>query len=426
MPSGDRPSSQHRDAAVTIVRTLRDADHEAYFAGGCVRDEILRLAPKDYDVATNARPEMVKKLFRRSNEVGAAFGVMLVHLQGVTVEVATFRREGAYTDRRRPDHVEYAGRDEDAKRRDFTINAMYLDPLAAPIARCPHVDGGVIDLVKGLADIESKTIRAVGDPDARLAEDDLRALRAVRFAARLGFAIEPATAEAIRRHAGDLTGISRERIGDELRLMLTHPSRAEAVRLMGAMGLVGPALDAGNRDEPEPALLAGLDPGAEFATALAAWAIDRSAAAEPAALHDLAAPAAKALRKALCLSNEERDDVRSTIETLAILRDTWDSRPVAGQKRLAVHRSFGSAMAILAVLDGSACASIQARVDELRQTDSGLRPDPLLIGDDLIEMGLDPGPAFRSILDAVYDAQLEGEIADREAAKALARRVSGP
>lgn len=426
MPKGAHPSSQHRDAAVTIVRTLRDAGHEAYFAGGCVRDEVLRLAPKDYDVATDARPEQVKDLFRRSNEVGAAFGVMLVHLQGVTVEVATFRREGGYTDRRRPDHVEYAGRDEDAKRRDFTINALYLDPLAPPTDACPHVDGAVVDLVRGLADIDSKVIRAVGDPDDRLAEDDLRALRAVRFASRLGFMIEPATADAIRRHAGDLTGISRERIGDELRLMLTHPGRAEAVRLMGALGLVGPSLGTDQQDEPEPALLTGLTPDAGFATALAAWAIDRSGAYEPAGLRSLAAPVSKQFRTALCLSNDERDDVKESIETLAVLLDQWGSLAVARQKRLAVQRAFASAMAILAVLDGALHVSIAARVEDLRQTPSGLRPDPLLIGDDLIEMGLTPGPAFRSILDAVYDAQLEDEIADREAARSLARRVSGP
>src|SRR5690606_2867641 len=181
-----------------IASTLRSHGHIAYFAGGCVRDALLGHPPTDYDIATDATPDRVQSLFDRTAAVGAHFGVVLVKRRGVTVEVATFRSEGPYSDQRRPDSVTFSDPESDAQRRDFTINALFLDPLAGG----HQSDGGqVIDFVGGQRDLQQKVVRAVGDPDQRLAEDHLRALRAVRFAARLGFRLDEPTAEAIRRHA---------------------------------------------------------------------------------------------------------------------------------------------------------------------------------------------------------------------------------
>jgi poly(A) polymerase len=236
-----------RAAAEAVVRALRRKGHEAYFAGGCVRDELLGLHPTDFDVATDATPPVVRSLFRGTHEVGEAFGVLLVPQDACVIEVATFRAEGAYSDSRRPDSVRFSTPADDAARRDFTINALFLDPLA-PAEAGSGAAGRVIDLVGGLADLRAGVLRAVGDPDARLTEDHLRALRAVRFASRLGFEIEPATASAIARHAAELRGVSRERIGQEVRRMLTHPARARAAAIMQQLGL-----DAAALNEPAPA-----------------------------------------------------------------------------------------------------------------------------------------------------------------------------
>ncbi|MEO1128103.1 MAG: CCA tRNA nucleotidyltransferase [Planctomycetota bacterium] len=229
----------HREAATEIVRRLTEAGHVAYFAGGCVRDELLGRAPEDYDVATDAPPERISALFRRTREVGRAFGVVLVRKNQIWVEVATFRVEHGYSDGRRPDAVTFCNAEQDALRRDFTINALFIDPLDTG----DRPGGRVIDHVQGLADLDARMVRAVGDPEARLAEDNLRALRAVRFASRLRFALDVGTAEAVRRHATELAGVSRERIGDELRRMFGHAQRADAASYMHALGLDGPTLD---------------------------------------------------------------------------------------------------------------------------------------------------------------------------------------
>src|SRR5688572_24859254 len=217
-----------REDALAVVQRLRGAGHVAYFAGGCVRDLLLGLEPKDYDVATDAPPDRVRELFKRTQAVGQAFGVILVRVGRSQVEVATFRAEGEYLDGRRPSEVRFTTAEEDARRRDFTINGLFLDPLTDQ----------VIDYVGGQADLKAKVIRAIGNPDERLEEDHLRLLRAVRFAARFGFEIEPATDAAIRRHAGHLVRISPERVAEELRAMLTPPTRGAAWRMFWDQGLV--------------------------------------------------------------------------------------------------------------------------------------------------------------------------------------------
>lgn len=399
-----------RRDAVEIVRTLRDHGHTAYLAGGCVRDELLGLTPTDYDVATNAEPGRISALFERTSEVGAAFGVVLVHhSRGRTTEVATFRRDFAYLDKRRPERIEFASAEEDARRRDFTVNALYLDPLE------PDADARVIDYVGGRVDLERRVIRAVGDPNERLEEDHLRALRAVRLACRLGFEIDPATAEAIRRHTAELAGVSRERIGDEVRRMMSHRSRAESAAWLQRLGLDAPVLGERAWAGGLP-ILGGVPEEAGYPLALAAWAVDRHG--------DGARETARGWREALCLSNDERDGLERTLETLGLLRGVWFGMPVARQKRVAATASFGSARVLLGLIDAGMAEAVDRRIGELREIGMGLWPEPLLDGDALIAMGLTPGPDFARILIGVYDAQLDGRVMERAAAEKMAVELS--
>lgn len=407
---------------MAVVRILRDAGHIAYFAGGCVRDELLGLAPTDYDIATDATPDRIKALFKRTNEVGAAFGVVLVTPtfdegapELATVEVATFRADGPYSDRRRPDAVTFSDPQSDARRRDFTVNALFLDPAAPAQSR-------IIDFVGGQADLNRKLIRAVGDPEARLAEDHLRALRAVRFAARLGFELDPGTAQAIHRHARDLQGVSRERIGDEARKMLLHSTRAMAVRLLEQLSLDSPMLNEPSHRSVGSAL-AGLPPEvgiSGYPTCLAAWACDRGLGLVPAAIRSRS----NEWREALCLSNEEMEGFSGILAALTQLETSWQSLTTARQKRLAGANSwFEPAMQLLAGRNLAAHTAVTLRIRELARTHSGLCPVPLIKGDDLIAAGMTPGPTFKQLLDAVYDAQLEDRIKTRAEALELAQRM---
>jgi poly(A) polymerase len=210
-----------------IVARLREVGHEAYFVGGCVRDLLLGLEAKDYDVATNARPEEVQRHFPAARGFGQRFGVCLVPIEGGEVEVAAFREDGPYFDHRRPAWVNYAGIEEDARRRDFTINALYYDPSA----------DRVVDLVEGLHDLESRSLRVIGDPFERLDEDWLRLLRAVRFAARFGLEFDFLTWDAVRALAPLVTGVSAERRTEEVRLILLGPNSARALGLLYTAGL---------------------------------------------------------------------------------------------------------------------------------------------------------------------------------------------
>ncbi len=427
-----------RSAACDIVRTLRANAHVALLAGGCVRDELLGLRPTDFDVATSATPQQLRSLFPRTHAVGESFGVMLVAQGDVIVEVATFRSDGAYTDKRRPDSIEFSDAQRDAARRDFTINALFLDPLigaealdtnalpgAPVVTHLQSGEGRVIDYVSGLADLRTGILRAVGIADDRLAEDHLRALRGVRFSARLGFAIEPSTAAAIRRHASELAGISRERIGEELRRMLAHPARAQAVTLLHELGLDAPVLTEpalGPRPLPTliaigqpPPLVALVHPQPPVPVVLAAWMLDRGLKG-----HDDAA--ILRWRKALCLSNDERDQLVGAMRSLDRLKTTWPGASVASQKRLAGAEWFHDALRLLATQDRPLALAIERRYEELARTPSGIAPQPLVTGDDLVAMGLRPGAHFKRILDAVYDAQLEDRLTEKAAGLSMAAK----
>lgn len=437
-----KPHPNNRAAARGIVAVLREAGHVAYFAGGCVRDELLGLNPQDYDVATDATPDQVASLFHNTRAVGRAFGVMIVRLKGTTCEVATFREDAGYSDSRRPDSVRFADAQADALRRDFTINALFLDPLHPSHDRAvsggtPRIRGKVIDFVGGLEDLKRGVIRAVGDPAQRLHEDHLRALRGVRFAARLAFNIEPATAAAIAEHAGQLKGVSRERVGDELRRMFAQPSRGRAAQWLQRLRLDGPSLDEPalgdiplTRTEALPLDGSAEDRGISPSIAgLTAWAVDRldhqnlHANAPPDEWHAATGRLVRGWRAALCLTNDERQALRSTLDGIALLRHTWLDLAVAGQKRAAGSPWFMPALAIVGIENPERAGTIAARVSELARTPSGIAPPPLITGYDLIDAGHTPSPAFARCLETVYDAQLEDRIATQQQAMELAERL---
>lgn len=428
-----------RDVALGIVRTLRAAGHTALLAGGCVRDLLLGLRPTDYDVATSAAPDRIRDLFPRTHSVGEAFGVMLVAERGAVVEVATFRADGDYSDRRRPDKVEFSDAQRDSARRDFTINALFLDPLPAvpqpalpgsPAVSTPgQAEGLVIDYVGGLPDLRARVLRAVGNPVARLREDHLRALRAVRFASRLGFVIDPATRDAVAREAAALEGVSRERIGDELRRMMAHPSRARAAQCLHDLGLARPVLhtvgvfpSAGLRvlGDLQDQLGHG-PPGAPavtFACALASWAIDLGLGAP-----DGPPGLLTSWRGALCLSNDERDELKGTLATFFALRGSWPTMGVAAQKRLAASTHFPGALLLLGAADRPSAVSVRNRFVELERIGPGIWPEPVVTGDHLIAAGFRPGPAFKALLERLYDEQLEGRVKNTSEGVELARRL---
>jgi poly(A) polymerase len=430
MPTdAQRPACTRADATA-VVRRLRDAGHVAYFAGGCVRDLLLGREPKDYDVATDAPPQRVRQLFHNTQAVGAAFGVILVRLGGSVVEVATFRTDGTYTDGRRPDTVTFATAEEDARRRDFTINGLFMDPL----------DGDrVIDFVGGRADLDAKLIRAIGNPDERFAEDHLRLLRAVRFAARLGFTIEPATADAIRRHAGELPRISPERIADELRRM---PLRSTAEHEPSGYRLIyeyrlAPVLFRfmpGGPPSPymDPLTWTGIQTAKSFGAALATVALGcqwdsggrpddvRSWLTRPAVDR-----AVQAMRRMLSISNDELAVMTGTLLGLGGL--LADPEPTVAQlKRFLRTPTSRSARDLASAL--KFWRLHEARIDHIETklrdwSPADCCPPPLVTGDDLTAAGAVPGPAFKRALDAAYDAQLEDRVTDKAAALALAMGV---
>jgi poly(A) polymerase len=362
--------------------------------------------PTDYDIATDARPEAVGDLFRNAHYVGEAFGVTLVRRHGHLIHIATFRTDGVYSDGRHPDSVSFSDAEHDAARRDFTINGLFEDPLSDT----------VIDLVNGQADLDAGLIRAIGDPRDRLREDALRMLRAVRFAARFEFDIEDGTAEAIRAAAGDLRGVSRERIGEELKRMLSHPKREIAARWLQDLGLDHAVLDGPHRDA-ELTRLSGLPADAPYSTALTAWLLDRGEPGDESLMD-------RALRwsRALLLSNADQDALCRSVAIHETLTGTWAGLGVAAQKRVAARTEFEQALAVLEAAEPDMAGEVRRHVQELART--GLSPSPLITGDDLIELGLSPGPSFRGVLDAVYDAQLEGGLSSRDEALALARAIA--
>jgi poly(A) polymerase len=418
-----------REDAMAVLRQLRNAGHVTYFAGGCVRDLLLGVEPKDYDIATDAPPMRVRELFPRTQAVGAAFGVVLVRKGESVVEVATFRSDGEYRDGRRPETVRFTRAEEDAQRRDFTINGIFLDPLT----------DAVVDYVGGQADLRAKVLRAIGDPRARFAEDHLRMLRAVRFAARLGFEIETATGDALRAEASQLKRITPERIADELRMMLPPATRDAAWTLLWGYGLATEIFrhlpDGGGAMLPrERSIFLQLRPGevVSFPLALAAATVcyRRAKTANADVRRFFAGDDVKrtvrALRQGLRLSNDELEEVEGTL--LEVGRMLSDSVPtVAQQKRFLAMETSSLSLELMramarAGVHADLVAWIEARLQPLLGT--VVAPAPLLNGDDLTAMGYQPGPMFKRVLEAVYDEQLEGRVVTKEEGMEIAKELA--
>jgi len=416
-------------AARDICAVLRGAGHRALFAGGCVRDHLLGAEVKDFDIATSARHGEVKQLFGHVLDIGAAFGVSMIVLPEGHFEVTTFRRDGPYTDGRHPDTVEFTEEREDALRRDFTVNALFMDP----------VDDAVLDYVGGRNDLRAGIIRAVGDPTTRFREDHLRLMRAVRFAARLGFAIEEETFAAIRALAPAIHTTSAERMRDELIKMLTEGDARAAFLLLDATGLLAEVL-------PEVAAMKGVEQPPEFhpegdvfvhtLLLLAQLQHPPPTLALGALLHDVGKPVTQTfddrirfnlhdkvgarmagkICQRLRMSNEVTERVVWLVEQHMRLAATPEMRE--SKRRRFVRETGFDELLQLGEMDCRASHGDTAHIDWIRAyrerlTPEQMRPAPLLNGHDLIALGYAPGAQFKEILTAVEDAQLEGVLQSR-------------
>lgn len=394
-------SPEHqREFAEQIVRTLRQAGFEAVWAGGCVRDMLLGQTPKDYDVATNATPEEVRKLFgyKRTLAVGAIFGVIVVvgGRKAGQVDVATFRSDGTYSDGRRPDSVTFGTAEEDVKRRDFTINGLLYDPI----------EQRVIDYVGGQADLRDGIIRAIGDPFTRFAEDKLRLLRAIRFAARLNFRLEKRTREAIAAMADQVVTVAPERIAQEMRPMLEHANRRQAVTLLGETSLALALI-------PELKQVLS-DPGCwettlrrlelleqpPFAAALAAW------------LLELGPATVAAVSERWRLSNKEADEAVWLLSHLHLVEQA--PRLPWSQVQPVLVNPWAADLCNLAQADALASGQSTDHVawcrEKLAVPKEELDPPPLLSGNDLRAAGIPQGKIYSQLIRRVRDAQLDGQI----------------
>jgi len=432
-----------RELANSICETLRSSGHDAQLVGGCVRDILMGRAPVDYDVATDATPDEVIALFPDSVAVGAQFGVIAVYRDGIRVEVATYRADVGYSDGRHPDAVVFACTPkEDVRRRDFTINGLLMR----------HDTGEVLDYVGGQADLKAGVVRAIGEPDRRFREDKLRLMRAVRFTARFGFKLEPATFDAIRRHAHEIVQVSAERLRDELTKLLTEGAARLGFELLDETGVLAEVL-------PEIATMKGVEQPPQFHPEGDVWIhtrlmIEQLPAGAPATLawgillHDVGKPAtfksaeetgdrirfnghadvgvrmAKDIGRRLRFSNEDGEQIAALVANHMRFKDVEQMRASTLKRFIRLPR-FGEHLE-LHRLD---CLSSHKRLESYRFVSRVLmetpaeeiRPPRLLTGDDLLEMGHKPGPVFREILHAVEDAQLEGQLKTKDDALEFVR-----
>lgn len=429
------------EMALSVIGSLRSRGHKAYLVGGCVRDRLLGLPAKDFDIGTDAEPQQVIVYFPGAQTVGAHFGVVLVKQDHAAIEVATFRSENSYSDGRRPDSVTFEKDPRlDALRRDFTINGLFEDPLT----------GEVIDYVSGQQDLRNKLIRAIGDPERRFREDHLRMLRAVRFAARLDFDIEPETKAAIRRLAPQIARIAPERIRDEIVRILTEGGASRGFKLLDEAQLLDHVL-------PEVKALQGVEQPPESHPEGDVWThvlmmlkeMDAPSAtlAVGVLLHDIGKP--KTFRRAadrirfdghaevgvevaspilerLRFSKDESLQILSLIANHMKFKDLLQMRQSTlirflrtprFDEHLELHRLDCLAS------NGYTAAYEFAQASLAELSAQQIRPPRLVTGDDLIEDGFRPGPQFSTVLEAVETAQLEGEISSKEEGLAYARRM---
>ncbi len=412
-----------------LVEILRGGGFEAYFVGGCVRDKLLGRKPEEYDIATSATPDEVIRTFRKTRKIGVKFGVVLVGLGGFWFEVATFRKDIGYSDGRHPDKIEPGTIEEDAQRRDFTINGMYLDPFTNEI----------IDFVGGLADIESRVIRAIGEPEERFSEDHLRMLRAVRFYAQLldyGFKVDEKTVEAIKSQADKISQISTERILEELKKMFEASGRAEGLKLANEVGLIDvifPEIKelkskSPNVFEEAIQIIKCMEGAVSFEVVLAVLLAnigllvsDKVISRNPirarlpaGSLSNPSAQLARKIVKRLKCSNEQIRKVVWLVEYLPRILEP-ERLTLAEVKWMIIGGFWDDVRRILAGMVSSNLIS-KDKLDKLEDIAKGidknsLPPSPLISGDDLKKkFSLPPGPKYKKILDEVYEAQLNEEI----------------
>jgi poly(A) polymerase len=400
--------SQKLENVSSVLRKLREAGYEAWLNGGCVRDHLLGKEPADFDVATSATPDQVEAIFPRSIPVGKAFGVIRVGHRGDWFEVATFRRDGTYLDGRHPSSVSFSSAEEDAKRRDFTINGMFWDP----------VSGEVKDFVGGRKDLEQRIVRAIGDPDARISEDSLRILRAVRFAARDGFSLDPATRDALVRHKDKLANVAPERIREELAKLASGSAatRRRGIELLSGASLLGVVFGADVRiDGARAAEVAGRMENAAFPLFLASLlggALD--ADARPNEWNQLARGVIKRLR----LSNEEADALTDLLATR--IRARGAARTGLARRRLLATMPRYELLRELLVAEGGAQQAIEI-LDTARKALGGVRPAPLLDGNELLALGVPPRKPVGAWLRRILVLGLSDRLRSKEQASAFVR-----
>ncbi|HVN64823.1 MAG TPA: CCA tRNA nucleotidyltransferase [Candidatus Binataceae bacterium] len=437
--------SEKEQKAREIVRKLTEAGFRAYFAGGCVRDRILGVEPKDYDVATDARPEVVQSMFEHTVAVGAKFGVIAVVIGEDLFEVATFRADAPYVDGRRPSAVRFGTIEEDAIRRDFTIGGMYYDPVADRL----------IDLVGGVRDLRAGIVRAIGNPYDRFDEDHLRILRGARFAARLNFAIDPATWAAMKRAAPLITAIAAERIGEELVMLMTEGGAVRGMDLMMESGLLQVLM-------PEVVEMVGCAQPENFHPEGDVYTHTRMAVAmlpegvsETVAFgilfHDVAKPRCRGIGEGGKITFYGHTDM-GAVMAAEILARLKRSRAVqervaylvkdhlrlcmaprmrmATLKRMIAEDGFDELMQV-AFMDAFASSSDLSfwhfcRNAMRTMSAAEIRPPRLIGGEDLKALGFAPGPRFKTILKDVEDRQLDGDLSSREAALDYVRRNYQP
>src|SRR5438270_3703924 len=450
-----------KDFAISIARTLHDQGYQAYLVGGCVRDLLLGREPADYDIATDATPEQVMRIFPQTYAVGAQFGVVLVPMakdpsvtsvvdqadvnhgrhRGKTVEVATFRSDIGYSDGRHPDQVRFSKDPrQDVQRRDFTINGLLLDPLK----------NEVLDFVGGRKDLDAGIIRAIGEPELRFAEDKLRMLRAVRFAARFGYSIEPQTSAAIQKLAPQIHQVSRERVRDELTKMVTEGQARRAFLLLDETGLLHellPEIEAMKGVEQPPQFhpegdvfvhtLLVLEKLAHPCPATLAWGALLHDVGKPPTFRvapdrirfdghvDVGVKMAQEICRRLRFSNEDTDQILALVANHMRFGDIERMKESTLKKFLRLPR-FEEHLE-LHRLDCQSSHGDLTSYNYIREKLSSIppeimRPQPLIGGDDLIAAGYQPGPRFKQILSTIEDSQLEGRLHSKEEALALVRQ----
>ncbi len=469
-----------KETATSIVQRLREAGHVAYFAGGCVRDMVRGVEPHDYDIATDATPEQVQQLFAKTIPVGAQFGVVLVvegepspertsygHASEHQFEVATFRSDEAYADGRRPTSVRYGTPEEDAQRRDFTINGLFYDPFGgAPGGRAlpTTTDGGlsqpappgVIDFVGGRTDIERKLVRTIGDPRKRFAEDKLRMLRCIRFATNLGFEIEEETLATVKEMATQINVVSAERIRDELTKVFTrsgHGGTGRGLQLLDESGLLAQVL-------PEVVAMKGVEQPPEFhpegdvfqhtklmmdmlpphPTVVLAFAVLLHDVGKPPTFeratdrirfneHDrVGAEIAEKILRRLRFPNDEIEKIVLCVAEHMRFQHVQEMRP-AKLKRILARETFPEELELHRIDCEASHRNLEnyeflkAKAAELPP--EVVKPAPLLTGHDLLALGLKPGPTVGRILREAEELQLEERLKSRVEALAFARRRIG-